>query len=70
MKFLLFFLLSIIIVGISPSVFAVEDNQICIDKVWIENSKGKIACVTTTTASALVERGWGTLLDDNTSEMT
>jgi len=38
-------------------------NQICIDKVWLESTKGKIACVTPTTAEKLVERGWGTLLD-------
>jgi len=54
----------ILLVGISPNIFAAEDNQICIDKVWIENSKGKIACVTSSTAEKLVERGWGTLLDE------
>jgi len=37
--------------------------QICIDKVWIESTKGRIACVTPSTAEKLVERGWGTLLD-------
>jgi len=36
---------------------------VCIDKVWIESTKGKIACVTPSTAEKLVERGWGTLLD-------
>ncbi len=36
--------------------------QICIDKVWIESTKGRIACVTPSTAEKLVERGWGTLL--------
>jgi len=36
-----------------------NSNQICIDKVWIENKKGKIACVTPTTSDKLVERGWG-----------
>ncbi len=36
---------------------------ICIDKVWIESTKGKIACVTPSTAEKLVERGWGTMLD-------
>jgi len=40
-----------------------EFNQICIDKVWLESTKGRIACVTPTTAEKLVERGWGTLLD-------
>jgi len=39
--------------------------QICIDKVWIESTKGKIACVTPTTAEKLVERGWGTMLEDS-----
>ena len=39
-----------------------KSDQICIDKVWIENKKGKIACVTPTTADKLVERGWGTIL--------
>ncbi len=36
--------------------------QICIDKVWIEKTNHKIACVTPSTAEKLVERGWGTLL--------
>ena len=40
-----------------PSGDAIEYDQICIDKVWIENSKGKIACVTLATADVLVERG-------------
>jgi len=45
-------------------VFAVSKHEvICIDKVWIESTKGKIACVTPSTAEKLVERGWGTLLD-------
>jgi len=65
MKLLLFSILSILIVGISPSIFAAESTQICIDKVWIENIKGKIACVTPSTAATLVERGWGTILVDN-----
>jgi len=60
--FLLFPL--IISVGIIPFVDATKD-QICIDKVWIENIKGKIACVTQTTADKLVEREWGTLLDNS-----
>ena len=42
-----------------------ESTQICIDKVWLENTKGKIACVTPSTASVLVERGWGTMLDSS-----
>ena len=39
-------------------------SQICIDKVWIESTKGRIACVTPSTAEKLVERGWGTLLEE------
>jgi len=59
MKILLF-LISILIVGtigVSTQVFAADDNQICIDKVWIESKKGKIACVTPSTAASLIERG-------------
>ena len=41
-----------------------ESSQICIDKIWIESTKGKIACVTPSTADALVKRGWGTILED------
>ena len=63
-------ILSLGIIPIIPFSEAIENNQICIDKIWIENSKGKIACVTSTTAEKLVERGWGTLLDDDTSEMS
>ena len=68
MKIFLFLIFSVIItgtIGISTEIFAVEHNQICIDKVWIENTKGKIACVTPSTAVILVERGWGTLIDDS-----
>ena len=39
--------------GITPVIpfsDAAQSNQICIDKVWIENTKGKIACVTPSTA--------------------
>jgi len=39
-----------------------KSDQICIDKVWIENKKGKIACVKPSTAEKLVEREWGTIL--------
>ncbi len=42
-----------------------ELNQICIDKVWMENAKGKIACVTPSTADKLVQRGWGTILSED-----
>ena len=56
-------ILSIGLIPAFPFSDAIESNQICIDKVWIENSKGKIACVTSSTADTLVERGWGTVLD-------
>jgi hypothetical protein len=36
---------------------------VCEGKVWIESNKGKIACVTSSTAMKLVERGWGMLLE-------
>jgi len=45
--------------------FAAEYDQICIDKIWIESNKGKIACVTSSTAASLIERGWGTILEDS-----
>ena len=68
MKLIIFALIPLILsVGISPILpfsDAAEHNQICIDKVWIENNKGKIACVTPSTAEKLVDRGWGTLLED------
>lgn len=68
MKFTIFVLISLILsIGIMPIIpygDAAEHNQICINKVWIENSKGKIACVTPSTGDKLVERGWGTLLED------
>ena len=58
---LVFMLIPLILsIGIIPFVDAFE-NQICVDKVWIENNKGKIACVTQSTADKLVERGWGTV---------
>ncbi len=68
MKVLFFSLLTILIISISSvstDVFAEEHDQICMDKIWIENSKGKIACVTPSTASSLVERGWGTILENS-----
>jgi len=65
-KFIIFALIPLILsIGISPALpfsDAVESNQICIDKVWLENTKGRIACVTPSTAEKLVERGWGTIL--------
>jgi len=66
---LVFLLIPLILsIGIIPFVDAV-DNQICVDKVWIENNKGKIACVTQNTADKLVERGWGTMLEDSETKM-
>jgi len=52
-----------VVVSMIPFSDASEFTQICIDKVWIENSKGKIACVTPNTAEKLVERDWGVLLE-------
>ena len=68
MKIAIFAIFSVLFVGtmgITHEVFASENNQICIDKVWIENNKGKIACVTPSTGASLVERGWGTVLEDS-----
>ncbi len=75
MKILFFSILSILMagsMGISSDIFAAEYNQICIGNIWIENTKGKIACVTPSTAEKLVERGWGILLDgaEEKSKMT
>ena len=42
MKFLLSFLIGVIVVmGFSLHIFADKDNQICIDKILMENTKGK-----------------------------
>ncbi len=60
---LLFSVLLLTSIGLSSSAFAVDYTQICIDKVWIEKTNHKIACVTPSTADKLVERGWGTLLE-------
>ncbi len=72
MKIIIFALIPLILsLGISPALpfsDAVEYSQICIDKVWIEKTTGKIACVTPTTADKLVERGWGTLLAEDIFE--
>jgi ribonuclease Z len=66
-KFIVFTLIPLVLsIGIVPAIpfsDAAESNQICIDKVWLENTKGKIACVTPSTADTLVERGWGTILE-------
>ena len=73
-KFIVFglipLILSIGIIPVIPTSFAVESNQICIDKVWIESTKGKIACVTPTTAEKLVERGWGTMFVEMMQEQS
>ena len=61
-------ILSIGIVPVIPFTEGVDYDQICIDKVWLENSKGKIACVTSDTADKLVKRGWGTILSDDAFE--
>jgi len=69
-KFIVFALIPLILsIGIIPAIpfsDASEYSQICIDKVWIEKTTGKIACVTPSTAEKLVERGWGTILSDDT----
>ena len=69
MRFVIFALVPLILsMGIVPAIpfsDASEYSQICIDKVWIESAKGRIACVTPTTAEKLVQRGWGSLLSDD-----
>ena len=69
MRFAIFALIPLILsMGIVPAIpfsDASEYSQICVDKVWIENSKGRIACVTPTTADKLEQRGWGSLLSDD-----
>jgi len=71
-KILLVIIPLIFSLGIVPALpFSQADShftQICIDKVWIESTKGRIACVTPTTAEKLVERGWGTLLEELPAE--
>jgi ribonuclease Z len=66
-RFVIFALIPLILsIGFAPAFpfsGATEYDQICVDKVWLENSKGKIACVTPATADILVERGWGTILE-------
>jgi alkyl sulfatase BDS1-like metallo-beta-lactamase superfamily hydrolase len=68
-KLIIFALIPLILsIGISPVIpfsDAVEYSEICIDKVWIEKTEGKIACVTSSTADKLVQRGWGTILSDD-----
>jgi len=63
----------ILSMGIIPTIsfydaFATEFTQICIDKVWIEKSNHKIACVTPSTAEKLVQRGWGAILAEDAFE--
>ena len=68
MKIIFLLVFSIFVIGIfgfSSETFASEKTQICIDKVWLENKKGKIVCVSVSTASTLVERGWGTILENS-----
>ncbi len=68
-KFIVFALIPLVLsIGIAPVIpfsDAAEYSQICIGKVWIEKTNHKIACVTSSTAEKLVERGWGTLLDES-----
>jgi ribonuclease Z len=58
-------ILSIGIIPVIPFSEAADYSQICIDKVWLEGSKGRIACVSSSTAEKLVERGWGTVLSED-----
>ncbi len=68
-KFLLLFsVLILVTIGHSNNAFATDYTQICIDKVWIEKTNNKIACVTPSTADKLVERGWGTILEISMEE--
>ena len=56
----------ILSIGIIPAISSSdisEYTQICVDKVWLESTNGRITCVTPSTADRLVQRGWGTLLD-------
>jgi YVTN family beta-propeller protein len=45
------------------SIPVTPSQVICEGKVWVENTKGRIACVTPSTAEKLVDRGWGNYLD-------
>ena len=47
----------------SKSMEISSEKIICEGKVWVENAKGKIACVTPSTAEILVKRGWGNYLE-------
>ena len=55
----------ILSIGIAPALpfseAASHFTQICIDKVWIESTKGKIACVTPSTGEKLVQKRLGNL---------
>ena len=42
-----------------------DSSPICVDKIWMESTHGRIACVTSSTASVLVEREWGTILENS-----
>ena len=67
MKILFFLIFNILIIGglgIS-NVFATENEPVCEDKIWMESKMGRLACVSPLTAEKLVERGWGTILDES-----
>ena len=68
---LVFLIPLILSIGIIPAIQfsdAVEYSQICINKVWVESTNNRIACVTPSTAEKLVERGWGKILAHDTFE--
>ena len=44
-----------------------KSELICVDKVWMESNSGRIACVSPFTATVLVERGWGNMLEEDAS---
>ena len=48
---------------ISPLSEIPPEKIICEDKVWLESKKGRIACVTPSTAEKLIQRGWGNYLE-------
>ena len=66
MKILSFLIFSILLVGTLgvSEVFAAEIDHNCVDKVLMESKKGRLACVTQSTAEKLVERGWGIIIDE------
>ena len=50
----------------TPDTANADSELVCIDKIWMESNNGKITCVSPNTAEKLVERGWGTILHDDT----